>query len=108
MGDQEITFADVDWSEDSHMEECDPGAPLTDQASSGRNPDYTHEDFAHKLKVQILPNDQENRGNLTLERISALGIPMFTFELPLQGHMKLVGRLASRTGTVCSATFSPG
>ena len=31
MGDQEITFADVDWSEDSHMEECDPGAP-TDRA----------------------------------------------------------------------------
>ena len=44
------------------MGECDPGAPLTDQASSDRNPDYTHADFAYKLKVQILPNDQENRG----------------------------------------------
>ena len=108
MCDQEITFADVDWSEDSHMEECDPGAPLTEQASSGRNPDHTHEDFAHKLKVQILPMIRRTVGNSTVERISALGIPMFTFELPLQCHMKLVGRLASRTGTVCSATFSPG
>ena len=44
------------------MGECDPGAPMTDQASSDRNPDYTHADFAYKLKVQILPNDQENRG----------------------------------------------
>ena len=62
MGDQEIAYDHADWSEDSNMEECDPGAPLTDQASSGRNPDYTHADFAYKLKVQILPNHQENRG----------------------------------------------
>ena len=34
MGDQETMFANADWSEDSHMEECDPGAPLTEQASS--------------------------------------------------------------------------
>ena len=39
-----------------------PGAPLTVQACSNRNPDHTHADFAYKLKVQILPNDQENRG----------------------------------------------
>ena len=34
MGDQEIAFDNADWSEDSNMGECDPGAPLTDQASS--------------------------------------------------------------------------
>ena len=33
MGDQEIAFDNADWSEDSNMGECDPGAPLTDQAS---------------------------------------------------------------------------
>ena len=44
------------------MGECDPGAPLTDQACPDRYPDYTHASFAYKLKVQILPNDQENRG----------------------------------------------
>ena len=58
MGDQDMaTFDNADWSEDSNMGECDPGAPLTDQASSDRYPDYTHESFAYKLKVQILPND---------------------------------------------------
>ena len=63
MGDQDMaTFDNADWSEDSNMGECDPGAPLTDQASSDRYPDYTHASFAYKLKVQILPNDQENRG----------------------------------------------
>ena len=62
MGDQDIAFDDADWSEDLNMGECDPGAPLTVQASSDRNPDHTHADFAYKLKVQILPNDQENRG----------------------------------------------
>ena len=65
------------------MQECDPGAPLTEQASSGRNPDYTHDDFAHKLKVQILPNDQENRGEFDVGTDFRIGIPMFTFELPL-------------------------
>ena len=34
MGDQEIAFDNADWSEDSNMDECDPGAPLSDQASS--------------------------------------------------------------------------
>ena len=79
MGDQEITFADVDWSEDSYMEECDPGAPLTEQASSVRNPDYTHEDFAHKLKVQILPNDQENRGEFDVGTDFRIGDPNVHF-----------------------------
>ena len=43
-------------------------------------------------------------GNSTLEQISALGIPMLTFEQPLQSHMKPLRRLA----TFCSASFSAG
>ena len=58
MGDQDM----ADWSKDSSMVECDPRAPLADQASSDRYPDYSHASFANKLKAQILPNDQENRG----------------------------------------------
>ena len=57
MGDQDMaTFDDADWSEDSCMDECDPGAPLADQASSDRYPDYSHESIS-------LPNDEENRGD---------------------------------------------
>ena len=79
MGDQETMFANADWSEDSLMEECDPGAPLTEQASSGRKPDYTHEDFAHKLKVQILPNDQENSGEFDVGTDFRIGDPNVNF-----------------------------
>ena len=46
------------------MDECDPGAPLADQASSDRYPDYSHASFAYKLRVQILPNDEEHREGL--------------------------------------------
>ena len=108
MGDQDMAaFDDADWSEDSNMGECDPGAPLTVQASSNRNPDHTHADFAYKLKVQILPNDQENRGEFDNGWISALGIPTFTSVLLLQNHMKLLRILANRTGAFCSALFLP-
>ena len=101
MGDQDMaTFDNADWSEDSNMGECDPGAPLTDQASSDRYPDYPHASFAYKLKVQILPNDQENRGEFDNGWISALGIPMFTSGLLLQNHMKLLRMLANRTGNL--------
>ena len=62
MGDQEMaTFDDADWSEDSCMDECDPGAALADQASSDGCPDCSHASFAYKLRVQILPNDEEHR-----------------------------------------------
>ena len=61
------------------MDECDPGAPLTDQASSDRNPDYTHADFAYKLKVQILPNDQENRGEFDVGVDFRIGDPNVHF-----------------------------
>ena len=74
MGDQETMFATADWSEDSH-----PGAPLTVQTSSGRNPDYTYEDFVHKLKVQILPNDQENSGEFDVGVDFRIGDPNVNF-----------------------------
>ena len=62
MGDQDMaTFDDADWSEDSRMDECDPGAPLAVQTSSDRYPDYSHASFAYKLRMQILPNDEEHR-----------------------------------------------
>ena len=61
------------------MEECDPGAPLTVQTSSGRNPDYTHEDFVHKLKVQILPNDQENSAEFDVGVAFRIGDPNVNF-----------------------------
>ena len=62
MGDQDMApFDDADWSEDSHMEECDPGAPLAVQASSDRYPDYSQASFAYKLRLQILPNDKEHQ-----------------------------------------------
>ena len=79
MGDQEIAFDNADWSEDSNMDECDPGAPLSDQASSDRNPDYTHAEFAYKLKVQILPNDQENSGEFDVGVDFRIGDPNVHF-----------------------------
>ena len=38
------TFDDADWSEDSHMDECDPGAPLdvVAEASADRYADFSH------------------------------------------------------------------
>ena len=61
------------------MEECDPGAPLTVQAGSGRNPDCTHEDFVHKLKVQILPDDQENSQEFDVGTDFRIGDPNVNF-----------------------------
>ena len=51
MGDQDMATFDADWSEDSSMNECDPGALLADQAGSERHPDCSHASFAHKLHV---------------------------------------------------------
>ena len=68
--------------------------PLTVQASSDRNPDHTHADFAYKLKVQILPNDQENRGEFDNGVDFRIGDPNV--------HMKLLRILANRTGASCS------
>ena len=55
MGDQDMaTFDDADWSDDSRMDECDPGAPLNvvAEASADRYTDYSrplHISFACKF-----------------------------------------------------------
>ena len=79
MGDQEIAFDNAYCSEDSNMEECDPGAPLPDQAGSNRNPDYTHAVFASKLKLEILPNDYENKGEFDVGVDFRIGDPNVHF-----------------------------
>ena len=64
MGDQDMaTFDDADWSEESHMDECDPGAPLdiVAEASNRRYDDFSHWAFVQKLRLQVLPNDEEHR-----------------------------------------------
>ena len=61
------------------MEECDPGVSLTEQTSSERNLDYTHEDFAYKLKVQILSNDQKNSGEFDVGVDFRIGNPNVYF-----------------------------
>ena len=45
------------------MDECDPGAPLDFVAEAGahRYDDFPHGAFVHKLRLQILPNDEEHR-----------------------------------------------
>ena len=61
MGDQAMaTLGDADWSEESHMDECDPGAPLdmVAEESTRRYDDFTHHAFVQKLHLQILPNDK--------------------------------------------------
>ena len=57
--------------------EGDPGASLTVQTSSGRNPGDTHENF--KLKVQILPNDQKNSGEFDVGVDFRIGNPNVNF-----------------------------
>ena len=108
MGDQDIALDDVDWSEDSNVGECDPGAPLTVQASSNRNPDHTHMRTLHiSSKCRSSRMIRRTVGNSTMGWISALGIPTFTSVLLLQNHMKLLRILANRTGAFCSALFLP-
>ena len=104
MGDQDMaTFADADWSEDSCMDECDPGALLADQVRSDRYPDYSHASFAYKLRVQILPNDNENRGDFDNGVDFRIGIPMFTSVRLLHNHMKPPERLVNLIGIFCLA-----
>ena len=107
MGDQDIAFEDANETEDSNMGECDPGTPLTGQAGSDRNPDLTHVEFAYKLKVQILPNDQENREfDYGVDfRIGDLNV--FTSGLLLQNHMKRLRILANRIGAFCVKIQQP-
>ena len=62
MGDQPMeALDDFDWSADSHME-CDVGASwdMVTEESTRRYEDFTHPAFVKKLRLQILPNDQEH------------------------------------------------
>jgi len=73
MGDQDMaTFDDADWSEDSCMEECDPGAPLdvVAEASDHRYPDFSYATFVYKLrlpdslrKIRLQPLAARRAGN---------------------------------------------
>ena len=83
MGDQDMaTFDDADWSEDSRMDECDPGAPLevVAEASADRYPDYSHASFVYKLRLQILPNDEENREGFDYGTDFRIGDPNVHFQ----------------------------
>ena len=67
MGDQDMaTFDDADWSEDSHMDECDSGAPLTVQTSSDRYPDYSHDVLCIKLPYKSFLMTRRIVRNLTM------------------------------------------
>ena len=106
MGDHDMaTFDDADWSEDSCMDECDPGALLANQACSDRYPDHSHASFAHKLRVQILPNDNENRGEFDNGVDFRVGDPNVHVRL-LRIHMKPLRILVNLIGTSCLACGS--
>ena len=65
MGDQDMaTFDDADWSEDSCMDECDPGAPARRSGLALIGILIIHMRPLHTSFVcKILPNDNENRGD---------------------------------------------
>ena len=108
MGDQDMaTFDDADWSEDSSMDECDPGAPLVDQASSDRYLDYSHDSFPCKLRVQILPNDEENRKSFDNGVDFRIGDLNVHFRAAAAKSYETTV-LVNLTGALCSALFWPG
>ena len=76
------TFEEADWSEDSHMDECDPGAPLDFVAEAGahRYDDFSHGAFVHKLRLQILPNDEEHREGFDNPTDFRIGDPNIHFQ----------------------------
>ena len=92
----------ADWSNDSQMEECDPGASLTVQTSSEETLTTPH-----MMTLYTNSKVKRTKGNSTLEWTSALEILMSTFEQPRLSHMKPLRRLASRTGIFCLASFLP-
>ena len=109
MGDQDMaTFDDADWSEDSRMDECDPGAPLdvVAEASADRYADFSHAAFVYKLRLQILPNDEEHREGFDNPTDFRIGDPNVTSRR--QSHMKSQGILANPNGASCLASFWPG
>ena len=83
MGDQDMaTFDDADWSEDSRMDECDPGALLdvAAEASAHRYADFSHATFVYKLRLQILPNDEEHREGFDNPTDFRIGDPNVHFQ----------------------------
>ena len=112
MGDQAMaTLDDADWSEESHMDECDPGAPLdiVAEANTRRYDDFTHWAFVQKLHLQILPNDEEHcEGFDTPIRTFASVTPTYTSMQQQPSLMKLQGPLANLNGPPCLASSWPG
>ena len=83
MVDQDMkTFDDADWSEDSHMDECDPGAPLdiVAEVSAQRYADFSHGALVQKLRLQILPNDEEHREGFDVPTDFRIGDPNVHFQ----------------------------
>ena len=76
MGDQETMFATADWLEDSHMEECDPGALLTVQTAQRETLTTHMRTLYTSSKYKSFLMIRRTVGNSMLEWISALGIPM--------------------------------
>ena len=92
------TFDDGEWSEDSNMGECDPGAQIGILTIHMR-PLHISSKCRSFLMIR------RTVGNSTLGWISALGIPMFTSGRLPQNHMKLLRMSANLTGAFCSASF---
>ena len=66
----------------SHMDECDPGAPLdiVAEASARRYDDFSHWAFVQKLHLQILPNDEEHREGFDIPTDFRIGDPNVHFQ----------------------------
>ena len=74
------------------MDECDPGAPLeVAEASADRYADFSHAAFAYKLRLQILPNDEEHREGFDNGTDFRIGDEMFTSRQLQRKHMKSQG-----------------
>ena len=111
MGDQTMaTLDDADWSEESHMDECDSGAPLdiVGEANTRRYDDFTHQAFVQKLRLQILPNDEEHREGFDTPTDFRIGDPNVHFHAAAAKPLKLQGPLANLNGIPCLVSSWPG
>ena len=85
MGDQAMaTLDDADWSEESHMDECDPGAgcPVGHGGWGERSSIWWFYSLGVcplKLHLQILPNDREHREGFDAPITFRLGDPNVHF-----------------------------
>ena len=109
MVDQDMTTFDAaDWSEDSHIDECDPGAPLdiVAEASVQRYADFSHGAFV--FACRSFPMTRSIVRALMFPRTFALATPTFTFRQLRRSLMKFQGPLANPNGTPCLVSFWPG